>query len=445
MASSLEPGDYASLRKTGKRPRKPNYTYEELQLLIHTVHHNYELLYGEGQRKNDQRRKEVWHRLVESINGQGVVVRTKDELQHKYRDLRAEVKKKLNEIQRQARRSGDGMPVSLTLLEKLIAANITKVNRGFLHCSFPGVNGSLTEPADRVDDEVGTPGHEIEEGIIKEEEFEENASQDVQEEESRLFAPPSWFLDYERVPIMGQEAPDTSLDLSESLLEKRRTQPDGKPVDPVVESVSKERDDVRRAAPATPASTSTASDWDTGRGWSHSQPTEHASWRLTLRRLYELEERRELRHQQHMQLQKQHGQLQQDILEQQKSILQTIQNCMQLQVEQQERHHQDLMKILRSQQANASVSNPMAWGTSSRHGAGDLSPKITLGSSTPCSGSFKGEANTASFVEECTGVVTQLSPEDTTEMHQEVRVSGKGRGKGRKGRGRPRGSKTKKA
>ncbi|KAJ1162364.1 hypothetical protein NDU88_002832 [Pleurodeles waltl] len=444
MSSSQELGDSVGNRKTGKRPRKPNYTYEELQLLIHTVHHNYDLLYGEGQRKNDQRRKEVWHRLVESINGQGVVVRTKDELQHKYRDLRAEVKKKLHEIQRQSQGGGDGMPisVSLTLLEKLIAANI---NRGFqqLHCSLPGEHKPQSEQADRVEGSASTPGLEIEGGIVKEEEFEENTSQDVQDEESRLLAPPSWFLDYERVPTMGQDAQDTSVDLSDSMLDKKRTQPDGKPVDSGIDCVSRDPEDAARAAPTTPASTSTVSDADVSRGWSQSQPTEHASWRLTLRRLYELEERRELRHQQQMQMQKQHVQLQQDILEQQKAILQTIQSCMQLQVEQQERHHQDLLSILRSQHTTTGVASPSGCAKLPGPRTPGTSSKITIVSSPPHQGAHKGQLSTASLEKETPNVATHVFPQETLETAQ--KVSAARRGRGRRGRGRPRGAKSKKS
>ncbi|NP_001120369.1 uncharacterized protein LOC100145443 [Xenopus tropicalis] len=133
------------------RKRKANFSNEETETLVKYVVKHFSALYGsealrtESTRRN-QRRSQLWSQIQTSVNELGYTPRTIDDLKHKWRDLRLDVKRKITH----RRTSGKASPAptvtpiidtKLTPLEDLVASTIGH------HCSLDGEQeGMFMEP-----------------------------------------------------------------------------------------------------------------------------------------------------------------------------------------------------------------------------------------------------------------------------------------------------------
>lgn len=133
------------------RKRKANFTNEETDTLVKDVVKHFSALYGsealrtESTRRN-QRRSQLWTQIQKHVNDLGYTPRSIDDLKHKWRDLRLEVKRKITQ-----RRSATKTPptpgvspiidTKLSPLEDLVASTIGH------HCTLDGEQeGMYMEP-----------------------------------------------------------------------------------------------------------------------------------------------------------------------------------------------------------------------------------------------------------------------------------------------------------
>ncbi|KAM3928583.1 uncharacterized protein RB166_006542 [Leptodactylus fuscus] len=133
------------------RKRKANFSNEETETLVRDVVKHFSALYGsealrtESTRRN-QRRSQLWTQIQKHVNDLGYTPRSIDDLKHKWRDLRLEVKRKITH-----RRTGTKVtptpgtnPIidtKLTQLEELVASTIGH------HCTLDGEQeGMYMEP-----------------------------------------------------------------------------------------------------------------------------------------------------------------------------------------------------------------------------------------------------------------------------------------------------------
>ncbi|XP_040287347.1 uncharacterized protein LOC121000781 [Bufo bufo] len=133
------------------RKRKANFSNEETETLVRDVVEHFSALYGsealrtESTRRN-QRRSQLWTQIQKNVNELGYTPRSIDDLKHKWRDLRLEVKRKITH-----RRTGTketpapvGTPAidtKLSQLEDLVASTIGH------HCTLDGEQeGMYMEP-----------------------------------------------------------------------------------------------------------------------------------------------------------------------------------------------------------------------------------------------------------------------------------------------------------
>ncbi|OCT73749.1 uncharacterized protein tsnare1l.S isoform X2 [Xenopus laevis] len=144
--ASLGPNPFTS------RKRKANFSNEETETLVKYVVKHFSALYGsealrtESTRRN-QRRSQLWSQIQKNVNDLGYTPRTIDDLKHKWRDLRLEVKRKITN-----RRTPSKVPLAsrvtpildtnLSPLEDLVASTIGH------HCTLDGEQeGMFMEPA----------------------------------------------------------------------------------------------------------------------------------------------------------------------------------------------------------------------------------------------------------------------------------------------------------
>ncbi|KAG8443412.1 hypothetical protein GDO86_011998 [Hymenochirus boettgeri] len=133
------------------RKRKANFTNEETETLVKYVVKHFSALYGsealrtESTRRN-QRRSQLWNQIQKHVNDLGYTPRTIDDLKHKWRDLRLDVKRKITH-----RKASSKVPpapgvtpildTKLTPLEDLVASTIGH------HCTLDGEQeGMYMEP-----------------------------------------------------------------------------------------------------------------------------------------------------------------------------------------------------------------------------------------------------------------------------------------------------------
>lgn len=133
------------------RKRKANFSNEETDTLVRDVVKHFSALYGsealrtESTRRN-QRRSQLWTQIQKHVNDLGYTPRSIDDLKHKWRDLRLEVKRKIT--QRRSATKGSPAPgvspiidTKLTPLEDLVASTIGH------HCTLDGEQeGMYMEP-----------------------------------------------------------------------------------------------------------------------------------------------------------------------------------------------------------------------------------------------------------------------------------------------------------
>lgn len=107
------------------RRRKANFSNEETETLVKNVVKHFSALYGveawrtESTRRN-QRRSQLWNQIQRHVNDLGYTPRSIDDLKHKWRDIRLDVKRKVTT----KRSSSSIFNTRLTPMEKLVASTI---------------------------------------------------------------------------------------------------------------------------------------------------------------------------------------------------------------------------------------------------------------------------------------------------------------------------------
>uniref|UniRef100_A0A3Q2HKY3 t-SNARE domain containing 1 n=1 Tax=Equus caballus TaxID=9796 RepID=A0A3Q2HKY3_HORSE len=117
-------GRMAGPSATRAKKRKPNFCPQETEVLVSKVSKHHQLLFGTGLLKAEPtRRYRVWSRILQAVNALGYCRRDVVDLKHKWRDLRAVVRRKLGDLRRAAHGPGSGKPqaLALTPVEQVVA------------------------------------------------------------------------------------------------------------------------------------------------------------------------------------------------------------------------------------------------------------------------------------------------------------------------------------
>ncbi|XP_053265374.1 uncharacterized protein LOC128423855 [Podarcis raffonei] len=113
----------AQASATGRK-RKANFSNDETETLVWNVVRHFSALYGsESFRAHPVRRKQLWTQIQSRVNFLGYTERSIDDLKHKWRDLRLDVKKKITAKRPPpVHRPGAPHKPRLTPLEKMVAS-----------------------------------------------------------------------------------------------------------------------------------------------------------------------------------------------------------------------------------------------------------------------------------------------------------------------------------
>nr|XP_034986118.1 LOW QUALITY PROTEIN: uncharacterized protein LOC118092302 [Zootoca vivipara] len=113
----------AQASATGRK-RKANFSNDETETLVWNVVRHFSALYGsESFRAHPVRRKQLWTQIQSRVNFLGYTERSIDDLKHKWRDLRLDVKKKITAKRPPpVHRPGPPHKPRLTPLEKMVAS-----------------------------------------------------------------------------------------------------------------------------------------------------------------------------------------------------------------------------------------------------------------------------------------------------------------------------------
>uniref|UniRef100_A0A8C8YX09 t-SNARE domain containing 1 n=1 Tax=Prolemur simus TaxID=1328070 RepID=A0A8C8YX09_PROSS len=108
------------------KKRKPNFCPQETEVLVSKVSKHHQLLFGTGLLKAEPtRRYRVWSRILQAVNALGYCRRDVVDLKHKWRDLRAVVRRKLGDLRKAAHGPdlgpGQPQPLALTPVEQVVA------------------------------------------------------------------------------------------------------------------------------------------------------------------------------------------------------------------------------------------------------------------------------------------------------------------------------------
>ncbi|XP_044100798.1 t-SNARE domain-containing protein 1 isoform X4 [Neovison vison] len=104
------------------KKRKPNFCPQETEVLVSKVSKHHQLLFGSGLLKAEPaRRYRVWSRILQAVNALGYCRRDLVDLKHKWRDLRAVVRRKLADLRRAAVGPGGPQALALTPVEQAVA------------------------------------------------------------------------------------------------------------------------------------------------------------------------------------------------------------------------------------------------------------------------------------------------------------------------------------
>ncbi|XP_043735384.1 t-SNARE domain-containing protein 1 isoform X3 [Cervus elaphus] len=109
---------------TRAKKRKPNFCPQETEVLVAKVSKHHQLLFGTGlPRAEPACRYRVWSRILQAVNALGYCRRDLVDLKHKWRDLRAVVRRKLGELPGAAAwpRATPCQALALTPLEQAVA------------------------------------------------------------------------------------------------------------------------------------------------------------------------------------------------------------------------------------------------------------------------------------------------------------------------------------
>ncbi|XP_032324087.1 t-SNARE domain-containing protein 1 isoform X6 [Camelus ferus] len=107
---------------TRAKKRKPNFCPQETEVLVSKVSKHHQLLFGTGLLKAEPaRRYRVWSRILQAVNALGYCRRDIVDLKHKWRDLRAVVRRKLGALRRAAPGPAEPQALALTPVEQVVA------------------------------------------------------------------------------------------------------------------------------------------------------------------------------------------------------------------------------------------------------------------------------------------------------------------------------------
>nr|XP_031295584.1 t-SNARE domain-containing protein 1 isoform X7 [Camelus dromedarius] len=107
---------------TRTKKRKPNFCPQETEVLVSKVSKHHQLLFGTGLLKAEPaRRYRVWSRILQAVNALGYCRRDIVDLKHKWRDLRAVVRRKLGALRRVAPGPAEPQALALTPVEQVVA------------------------------------------------------------------------------------------------------------------------------------------------------------------------------------------------------------------------------------------------------------------------------------------------------------------------------------
>ncbi|XP_074209292.1 t-SNARE domain-containing protein 1 isoform X6 [Camelus bactrianus] len=107
---------------TRAKKRKPNFCPQETEVLVSKVSKHHQLLFGTGLLKAEPaRRYRVWSRILQAVNALGYCRRDIVDLKHKWRDLRAVVRRKLGALRRVAPGPAEPQALALTPVEQVVA------------------------------------------------------------------------------------------------------------------------------------------------------------------------------------------------------------------------------------------------------------------------------------------------------------------------------------
>lgn len=135
----------ASQANATGRKRKANFSNDETETLVWNVVRHFSALYGsESFRAHPARRKQLWTQIQSRVNFLGYTERSIDDLKHKWRDLRLDVKKKITAKKPPPiHRPGPPPKPRLTPLEKMVASTFLQPT----HDSEPEI---VLDPGERV-------------------------------------------------------------------------------------------------------------------------------------------------------------------------------------------------------------------------------------------------------------------------------------------------------
>ncbi|XP_030918676.1 uncharacterized protein LOC115948666 [Geospiza fortis] len=113
------------------RKRKANFSNDETETLVWNVVRHFSALYGsEALRAHPVRRKQLWTQIQSRVNFLGYTERSIDDLKHKWRVLRLDVKKKITSKKHlpMNRAGGPLHKPRLTPLEKMVASTFLQAS-----------------------------------------------------------------------------------------------------------------------------------------------------------------------------------------------------------------------------------------------------------------------------------------------------------------------------
>lgn len=132
-------GRLAGPGATRAKKRKPNFCPQETEVLVSKVSKHHQLLFGPGLlRAEPTRRYRVWSRILQAVNALGYCRRDIVDLKHKWRDLRAVVRRKLGTLRHVVHGPGRLWASALTPVEQLVARTFS--------CQAPPPDGFSLEP-----------------------------------------------------------------------------------------------------------------------------------------------------------------------------------------------------------------------------------------------------------------------------------------------------------
>ncbi|KAM9050784.1 t-SNARE domain-containing protein 1 isoform 2-T3 [Megaptera novaeangliae] len=117
-------GRVAGPRASRAKKRKPNFCPQETEVLVAKVSKHHQLLFGTGLlRAEPARRYRAWSHILQAVNALGYCRRDIVDLKHKWRDLRAVVRRKLADLRGVAPGPGPAKPqaLALTPVEQVVA------------------------------------------------------------------------------------------------------------------------------------------------------------------------------------------------------------------------------------------------------------------------------------------------------------------------------------